>query len=125
MKDYNTLFRSLNYPSKPKKVEPKRESFKNNTEWGIALDAYETQFALDMQAYKDAMEKYREETRKLDTEFWAELYEDMYWDKLPASIARALQSLAWEEGHSSGYNEVYNVASSYYNLVDAIQKELK
>ena len=125
MKDYNSLSRQLSYPAKPKKVEPQREDFKNNTEWGVALDAYEAQFALEMQAYKDGLEKYHEEAGRLDTEFWAELYDELGWNNLPERIAHSLQSMAWESGHSSGYGEVYCVASDYCSLVDAIQKELK
>ncbi len=124
MKDYNTLSRQLSYPTKPKKVEPKRESYKNNAEWGIALDTYETQFAMEMDAYKAGLNKYHEESGRLDTEFWAELYEELGWDKLPTSIAQALQNRAWDSGHSSGYGEVYCVASDYCSLVDAISKEL-
>ena len=125
MRDYNTLSRNLSYPTKPKKVEPKREAFNNNTEWGIALDAYETQFAMDMDAYKVAVASYHDKAASIDAEFWSELYAEMGWNRLPPKVAAALQSLAWEEGHSSGYNEVYNCACNYDSLVDAIMDELK
>lgn len=125
MRDYNTLSRNLNYPTKPKKVEPKREAFNNNTEWGIALDAYETQFAMDMDAYKVAMASYHDQAASLDAEFWAELYEELGWNTLPEKVAGALQGRAWESGHSAGYGEVYCHASDFASLVDAIKDELE
>ncbi len=125
MKDYNTLSRSLDYPAKPKKVEPKREAFPNNTEWGKALDQAELDHAADMAAYKVKLDAYHDKSNQLEKEFWEELYAEMGWDRLPKKIAQALQSRAWEEGHSSGYNEVYNCACDYDTLVDAILDELK
>jgi hypothetical protein len=125
MKDYDTISRNLRYPAKPKKAEPKREDFHNNATWGAALDAYEVEFANQMAAYGADLETYHSQAQKVDQEFWNELYEDLGWDRLPTKIASALQTRAWDAGHSAGYNEVYNYAIDYGTLVDAILEELR
>ncbi len=125
MKDYDTISRSLKYPSKPRKAEPKRDDFPNNTAWGAALDTYEVEFANQMVAYKADLETYHSQAQKVDQEFWADLYEDLGWDRLPPKVASALRTMAWEDGHSSGYGEVYNHALGYDSLVDAILESVK
>lgn len=124
MKDFDTIYRAMTYPVKPKKNPPVRENFKNNTEWGIALDQYEIDFAADMTAYNVRIDAYHTEANRMEEEFWKELQEDLGWDNLPEKIASALRSRAWERGHSSGYNEVYAVACDYSDLVNAIREAL-
>ena len=124
MKDFDTIHRAMKYPVKPKKNPPVRDNFKNNTEWGIALDQYEIDFAADMAAYNVRIDAYHTEANQMEADFWKELQEDLGWDELPEKIASALRSLAWESGHANGYNEVYSAACDYYNLVDAIREVL-
>lgn len=124
MKDFDAIHRAMTYPVKPKKNPPVRENFKNNTEWGIALDQYEIDFAADMAAYNVRIDAYHTEANRMEEEFWKELQEDLGWDDLPEKIASALRSRAWEQGHSSGYNEVYAVACDYSDLVNAIREAL-
>lgn len=124
MKDYNEIYRSLKYPSKPKKNPPVREDFPNNTAWGVALDAYDVQFAQEQEDFKNAMDAYHEESRRIDTEFWNDLYAELGWDKLPVKVSAALQSHAWNLGHSAGYMEVFNYASDFGDIVDAVSDSL-
>lgn len=124
MKDFDTIHRAMKYPVKPKKNPPVRDNFKNNTEWGIALDQYEIDFAADMAAYNVRIDAYHTEANQMEADFWKELQEDLGWDELPEKISSALRSHSWERGHSSGYNEVYAVACDYSDLVSAIREAL-
>jgi hypothetical protein len=122
MRDFNILMRGLNYPAKPKSKPPERKDFPNNASWGVALDEHDIAHAIVLEQYKNDLADYYEKQSKLDEEFWVELYDELGWDKLPAPIASELRSRAWDDGHSSGYMEVYCVASNYGSLVDAILK---
>ena len=55
----------------------------------------------------------------------AKMDEELGWNTLPEKVAGALQSRAWESGHSAGYGEVYCHASDFASLVDAIKDELE
>lgn len=120
MRDYDEIFRSLKYPTKPRKKPPVREDFSNNTAWGAALDAYDVQFAEEMKEYKIAIDAYHAESKNVDTEFWKDVYAELGWDRLPIEVAQALQAHAWSTGHSSGYMEVYNHACDLDEITTSI-----
>lgn len=124
MKNYDDLFRQLKYPQKPKMVEVIRVGFNSNAEWGEAIDVSEIEFEKQKQKYVVELEKFHKKQNQLDAEFWDELVNELGWNALPKSICSALQSMAWETGHANGYMEVYNVASDYACVVNAILKEL-
>lgn len=100
-----------------------RENFNSNKEWGEALDVSEIEFEKQKQKYLADLEQFYATQNKLDTEFWDELVNELGWDTLPSSICGVLKSMAWEKGHPSGYMEVYEVASGYHSVVNAICKE--
>ena len=123
MKNYDALFQQLQLPQKPKMAEVIRKNFSSNKAWGEALDLAEDEFESQNQKYKVELEQFYDTQNKLDKEFWYDLNNELGWNALPTSIASALRSMAWETGHSSGYMEVYNVASDYAGVVSAILKE--
>ena len=74
------------------------------------------QEVLDEDAYKAHRKEYEDERNKLHQEFVKELFEEFGVCNNPKSI-RCFQ-LAWEHGHSSGYEEVYNYFADFVTLIE-------
>ena len=70
---------------------------------------------LDDEAYKTAMREYRLEDNRLYNAFKAELEEDHGVQNHPKKDL--LFSIAWEEGHSCGYDEVASYYDRYVELI--------
>lgn len=68
------------------------------------------------EAYKESLKQYRTISNARDAEFRRELFEEAGVTDNPK--ADILFSKAWEQGHSSGYSEVYNI---FYDLLELIQ----
>jgi len=63
---------------------------------------------------------YREAAAKLQAEFWADAREDLgYDDFLTKKGVEILESKAYEDGHSSGFSEIYG---HLQDLTDFCQK---
>lgn len=87
------------YPVKP--VEPRRNNFESVREYAVALEAYEQ----DIELYRTEIERYRLDQNEANNRIKNHMLmstsiPERYWDKC--------WDLAWEEGHSSGYMEVWN-----------------
>jgi hypothetical protein len=70
---------------------------------------------IDNEALKAARRKYNEETGRLTAQFRLDLFEDLGISDHP--MRDKLYSKAWEDGHSAGLSEVYNVASDLVDLI--------
>ncbi len=70
--------------------------------------------------YLKERKKYQEAQNKLDAEFYIDCREDLGYDKfLNEEGCKALESYAYQEGHSGGCGEIYNQLSE---LTDLAQK---
>lgn len=69
----------------------------------------------DREAHVAALSAYGAETSRLYDMFKADLFEDLGIADNPKR--EKLFSIAWEDGHSSGYNTVYNIASDLVELI--------
>lgn len=68
--------------------------------------------------YNTALLEYRQSYRDLENQ-WALWLADEHLDNgVPIEVADALYRQAWEDGHSSGYNEVENRYQELANLVN-------
>lgn len=83
---------------------------------GFDLTTCTTEKVIDKDTIRRLREAYNDNGRRLYDLFVADLKEDLGVTDHPK--ADKLVSLAWERGHSSGYQEVYNEA---WNLVDLIR----
>ena len=73
------------------------------------------QEVLDENAYKAHRKEYDAESNKLHQEFVKDLFEEFGVCNNPKSI-RCFE-LAWEHGHPSGYEEVYNYFGDFVDLI--------
>lgn len=69
----------------------------------------------DVLDYKKAREAYYDNVSDCHNRFRQDLFEDL--DIVDNSKRDLLFSKAWELGHSSGYNEVYNYACDLVELI--------
>jgi hypothetical protein len=58
--------------------------------------------------HKEIMDAYNAEERRLHDLFFADAHDELAIAYLPLSVLEKLDKMAWERGHSSGYNEVYS-----------------
>ena len=70
----------------------------------------------DQVAYREAMDAYNTEARKLNEEFMTDLFEEFGVQNNPKR--HRAYDLAYEYGHSAGYPEIY---SHFCDLVDLIK----
>lgn len=70
---------------------------------------------VDEEGLRVARRAYGEETARLTAQFKADLFEDLGISDHP--MREKLYSKAWEDGHSAGFSEVYNVASDLVDLI--------
>lgn len=69
---------------------------------------------------------YKEEQAKLTDEFWADAREELGYESfLDEDGVTALESKAYEDGHSSGYSEVFCVLGNLVEFAEAIVKGAK
>ena len=73
------------------------------------------QEVLDKEAYEAHRKEYDAESAKLHQEFVKDLFEEFGVCNNPKSI-RCFE-LAWEHGHPSGYEEVYNYFGDFVELI--------
>lgn len=73
------------------------------------------QEVLDEEGYKAHRKEYDDERNKLDQEFQNDLFEDYGVSDNPKRFK--CFDLAWEHGHSSGLEEVYNYFGDFVELI--------
>ena len=73
------------------------------------------QEVLDEDAYKAQRKRYSDESAKLYKEFQNDLFEDYGVSDNPKRFK--CFDLAWEHGHSSGLEEVYNYFGDFVELI--------
>ena len=69
---------------------------------------------------KQRREEYHAEETRLRNEFEQDVEQDLWITHLPDSVKSKLHALAWEDGHSSGFHEVYNCYDKYIELINAV-----
>lgn len=75
---------------------------------------------------KEVMRPYEELKATLHREFWEHCREEFGYEKILNQPAiDALESMAWEEGRSGGYQNVYNVLDDLNDLIKTVVKNLK
>lgn len=72
----------------------------------------------DKQCYKEAREVYAAEDLRISELFKADLFEDLEIANNPRR--HKLYALAYDQGHSSGYQEIYNVACNLVHLIEPL-----
>ena len=73
------------------------------------------QEVLDEEGYKAHRKEYHDERNKLHQEFQNDLFEDYGVSDNPKRFK--CFDLAWEHGHSSGFEEVYNYFGDFVELI--------
>lgn len=56
--------------------------------------------------------------QELEHIFWQKVNEDFGLNEFPQKLIDMIHNLAWDDGHSSGLNEVYNCVYKYAELAD-------
>jgi len=125
VKSYEKYDNLLPYPKlkKQQHPEPKRKDFVNYTEHGIAMDQWERDCRVYDIDRKKLIKQYQDEQSRMITLFFDDLMDELNWDVLPKEKIDKLKSHIWEEGHSSGFPECYNVAYNMAELVDVLIKD--
>jgi len=126
VKSYEHYDVLLEYPKlvKQQYPEPKRKDFKNYTDHGVAMDQWERDVIGYNVKRKNLIENYQNEQQKMLTLFFADLCDELSWNLFTDKQKNALTAYVWEEGHSNGLSECYNVAYSIDELVsELLEKE--
>ncbi len=111
--DFDVYKNELPYPMKPKKpiiksTNPTVQDIENYT---IALEQYEK----DMPEYEKVKAAYYEEGTRLDTLFWNDIADELGIINNPKRYK--LQAIAYDRGHSGGYEEVYGHMLALVELI--------
>lgn len=69
-------------------------------------------------------EAYRDARAVLKQEFWQDARVALGYGDLPSSVISALESEAWDRGHSHGYSEVFNELRSVVEFVRKVRADL-
>jgi len=110
------------YPDKPLKpkppgigVQPSNPVEKTAAEYRAYADRLEA-WEKEMEVFKAQMDEYHRKDAVLTEEFWKDAFEEL---GIPKDHPKAgkLRSKAWERGHSSGFSDVFNGLSDYWELV--------
>jgi len=67
--------------------------------------------------YKQKMLEYRQEESRLRQQFFNDVFIELGLDVLPHDVLDQFNTYVWDQGHSSGYYDVYNVACDISDLV--------
>lgn len=107
----------LTYPDRPK--EDRRLNMRATllSDQDIAaLPALKATFEQEMENYRKARERYRQEDNRLCNQFRADL--EVEFNMVGHRKADKLWELALEEGQGSGYSEVYRYYMMFVELVE-------
>ncbi len=100
------------YPKKPEKPRLSSHPTKREVEsYLLNLEDYEKKSLI----YKEKMEIYQTVDAEIHDNFRKDLFEDLGISNNPKKDL--LYSKAWENGHSAGFSEVYNVACDLVDLI--------
>lgn len=82
------------------------------------LSAYRfmSELEFDKEAYDSAMTAYNTHSSELYQQFEKDLLAECGLEDIPAHLVGPLLSLAYQDGHSSGYSEI---ANKFYSLAEA------
>lgn len=76
--------------------------------------------------FREQVKPYNNESRRLEGEFWCDCRADLGYDEfLNEDGCQELEHYAWQEGHSSGFPEVYNVLCELAVLAERLVKNRK
>lgn len=115
-KHFKSLWDAVPYPeiySLPPK--PNRKDFPNHASYGVALDDWETAGKQIKEEFRKLRSAWSTETSRIEDEFKKELLKFLEVADHPK--ADKLWQLAWEQGHSDGFNEVAMHAEELAELI--------
>lgn len=94
------------YPDHPKKPFLKRgdHTSEEASLYAKELKSYENQIAI----YRKEKQAYDEKVREIDEVIIAFIKEEASFSMVPKESQDKVWNKAWEDGHSSGYSEVYH-----------------
>lgn len=102
--NYEKYQNKISYPEKPKKpfIDSKIATPRMYREHAAALEFYE----IEKEKYDEKRKAYDEEDYRLEQEFKKNALEEVGLTNHPK--ADKIYAYAWQEGHSSGFSEVFN-----------------
>ena len=94
-------------------IAPKRHDFDSHATYGAALDEYEDKISKRRTNKIEAGRK----AQIVFNEIEQLIKDETGLSKLPETLCDKFWRLAWEDGHSNGYEEVYRCASEFEDIV--------
>jgi hypothetical protein len=104
------------YVSKPK--EPLLKSLKPTEEEVSNFLAEKEKYKTDLEDYKTKDEFYRKESSRLYSLLEYKIKEDSGLNNIPEQYRDKVYSYAYQQGHGSGYGEVYNYLLDLVEIFD-------
>ena len=89
---------NIPYPDRPQRPINGRVTDEQNANW------------------REELKKYRKKVAEIDQQFKAAIFKFLRIELHPK--ANKLWYLAWQEGHANGYNEVFNYAEMFVELIE-------
>lgn len=109
------------YPSKPLEPLLLKKSGRDLTDEEIRLLPQARQDHIKAKAaHQQAVTAWRQRDFDLVEQFWIDVAEDEGWDRSDKFVQK-MESLAWERGHSGGFNDVLCALSDLHGLYEIYQ----
>jgi hypothetical protein len=113
---YRSLINAVPYPEKVNlPPKPVRGNFPNNKSFGEALDEWEDVEGMEKTIRNRKLQEHRQAVSNIEEEFKVALFDYLGISK--NKKAEKLYSMAWENGHASGYTEVAQIAEQLAELI--------
>lgn len=119
----NYYVTKIEHPTKPlQPMFPRKRTPEALRAHADAVEAHEAA----MIPFRLAYQEYAADQRRLNEQFKADCIDDVFGDdaKRFPTLVNELWRIAYEHGHSSGDNEIYNYLMGYTAVIEAVKTDL-
>lgn len=112
--DFEKYKNTKPYPERVR--EPRLVSQKPTDEQIIAYQKAKEEYSKKLETYNKQVKEYQEEDQRIMEQFWKDAFEDV---GIPFDHPKAskISEIAWNQGHSSGFYEVYHWLEELSELI--------
>lgn len=122
--EFDAAYLGIKYPKRP--TNPKqvidREKFNSDAEYYRALADASEQFEKEMFEHKRQFKKIGQVASQVADDFREFCISDHLDTDIPEHIKELVYSVAYEDGHSSGFHQVYNCMNDFAEIANKAYK---
>ena len=122
--EFDTAYRGIKYPKRPASPERviDKKAFDSDAEYYRALADASEQYEKDISKYKRQVKETGQVASQVASDFREFCISDYLDDDIPEDIKELVYSAAYEDGHSAGFNEVYNCMDDFAEIANKAYK---